>query len=58
MGAFRCKDCERRTVGCHSTCEDYLEDKARWQETQRKIRIAKLAEEDVKSATYTLNRNF
>jgi len=18
-----CKDCDRRTVGCHSTCEDY-----------------------------------
>lgn len=21
----QCKDCEKRTVGCHSTCEEYQE---------------------------------
>lgn len=20
-----CKDCQRRAIGCHSTCEDYIE---------------------------------
>lgn len=58
MGEFRCKDCQRRTVGCHGTCEDYLEDKARWQEKQRKIRGVKKAEEDADSAAFTLTKNF
>lgn len=25
IGVSPCKDCERRAVGCHSTCPDYAE---------------------------------
>ena len=25
VGAAPCKDCTERTVGCHSTCEGYME---------------------------------
>lgn len=25
-----CKDCQKRFVGCHSSCKEYLEQKAKW----------------------------
>lgn len=34
-----CKNCEKRQVGCHSTCEDYLAQKIR-NDTERAERNA------------------
>ena len=34
---FCCKDCEKRHLGCHSDCPDYLADKARHDELKAKI---------------------
>lgn len=38
-----CKDCvaPKRHLGCHSTCKEYKEEKARWEETKEKIRANK-----------------
>ena len=36
-----CKDCERRCVGCHSDCEDYLRDKQEWEDAKEKYRESK-----------------
>lgn len=32
MGAFTCKGCEKRYVGCHSHCEKYIREKAAHEE--------------------------
>lgn len=32
--ACPCKDCQKRCVGCHSKCEDYL----KWQEEHNKTK--------------------
>ena len=46
-----CKDCDRRTEGCHTRCEDGK----RWEEEQRAYRDTVLqgrrAERDAESAT-------
>lgn len=34
-----CKDCEKRKVGCHSTCEDYGKFVAYNEERKRAIRL-------------------
>ena len=26
---YPCRECDRRTVGCHSTCKEYLETRAK-----------------------------
>ena len=36
-----CKDCTDRKVGCHSTCERYIQDKARHDQLRKEIRISK-----------------
>lgn len=28
MGFYSCKDCDHREVGCHSTCPDYIRERA------------------------------
>lgn len=33
-----CKGCEKRTVGCHSTCEAYIESKAKYEAIAEPIR--------------------
>lgn len=33
-----CKDCEKRTLGCHSTCEDYIRFSKERREMLDKIR--------------------
>lgn len=30
-----CKDCIKRHVGCHSTCEDYIEAKKKYEERKQ-----------------------
>ena len=42
-----CKDCEKRKVGCHSTCEDYLKEKRQREELKRKIYKARDKERDI-----------
>lgn len=37
-----CKDCEYRNVGCHSTCEPYLE----YKEQTEKAREARMLEKE------------
>ena len=32
-----CKDCKERQVGCHSTCEKYLEWNKKWVDNKIKI---------------------
>lgn len=33
-----CMDCKERVPGCHSTCERYLSDKAKYDEAKAKIK--------------------
>lgn len=42
MSPAPCHHCEKRTVGCHATCEDYLI----FHEAQLKIRKARWTEND------------
>lgn len=43
MGNYdSCKDCTKRTIGCHSTCKDYKDDveqRLKIKETRRKERL-------------------
>ena len=41
-----CKECENRYVGCHSTCEDYLDFRGRSDEMAKRVR-AKMNEYNV-----------
>ena len=36
-----CKDCQRRKVGCHSSCEEYIKEKAAAEENRKKKVLAK-----------------
>lgn len=38
-----CKGCEKRQVGCHVTCEDYIEFTKKNEEEKKKIEIEKVA---------------
>lgn len=46
-----CKDCvpPKRHVGCHSTCETYLEAKRKYDEEMKVIRERKRLESDIVS---------
>ena len=35
----KCKDCTKRTLGCHSTCEDYLAFRKERDEALRRMRV-------------------
>ena len=37
METSPCKDCKERQVGCHSTCEKYLEWNKKWVDNKIKI---------------------
>lgn len=37
MGIKACKDCNKRAVGCHSTCEDYKKERAELDKRNEKI---------------------
>ena len=32
-----CKDCEKRHIGCHANCEEYIEEKKQRKERNEKI---------------------
>lgn len=36
-----CKDCDKREVGCHSTCDKYIKAKEEFEESKRKFAIYK-----------------
>lgn len=40
MADFTCKDCvpPKRHVGCHATCEEYKQDKLKWEEKKKRIK--------------------
>lgn len=38
MSRFSCKGCTRRTVGCHSTCKDYIKEKNKHNKKMREYR--------------------
>lgn len=38
--SFTCKDCTNRRIGCHSSCEKYLKEKADHNIIMRRIRNA------------------
>lgn len=33
-----CKDCTKRHLYCHSTCKDYLSEKAQYEEDKKKVK--------------------
>ena len=52
MGWFNnCRSCENRTVGCHSTCEKYIEDRARYDEIKERER----KDNDIKGCLNRMN---
>ena len=52
-----CKDCEKRTVGCHSTCEDYISfaDAKRKENNEMKAEKQKYA---TRSWAYSPNKKY
>lgn len=49
-----CKDCEKRYVGCHSSCEEYNEQKKRHVELNKVMR----QHEQNREAIYDLKKKF
>lgn len=47
MNINSCKDCKDRHVGCHSTCEKYINAKKEYDELQEKIKKSKYRENDL-----------
>lgn len=47
MSINSCKDCKDRHVGCHSTCEKYINAKKEYDELQEKIKKSKYRENDL-----------
>ena len=47
MSINSCKDCKDRYVGCHSTCEKYINAKKEYDELQEKIKKSKYRENDL-----------
>lgn len=37
MAAFTCKDCTNRRIGCHDTCEKYIQEKINHESYKEKI---------------------
>lgn len=51
---MKCKDCNKRTVGCHSTCPEYLEFK-NMREQEHKLREQERDYNSYKSITVIKN---
>lgn len=47
MSINSCKDCKDRYIGCHSTCEKYINAKKEYDELQEKIKKSKYRENDL-----------
>lgn len=41
-----CKDCKKRTVGCHSTCDVYIAERAKFDEERKDAAVARQAHDD------------
>ena len=48
---FSCKDCDKRSVGCHATCEDYIRQKVDHEDLKEQIYQAKKTYYDAVSAS-------
>lgn len=46
MSVFSCKDCKERHLGCHSTCEKYIAEKAE-SERVRQLKMQESLNSDV-----------
>lgn len=46
-----CKDCNERRVGCHSSCEVYINMKKKHDEIKEKIRKSKYREYELNSVS-------
>lgn len=42
MKVAPCKDCEKRVVGCHSSCEDFVQWEQEHREEKERLREAKM----------------
>lgn len=49
---YSCKDCRERQVGCHSTCEKYLAQKALHEQEKAELDKRKAEEQDISKYTY------
>lgn len=38
---YPCKDCDKRSEGCHGRCSEYIAEKERQAEEKKKIRLEK-----------------
>lgn len=52
MSVSCCKDCDKRYVGCHSECEDYILEKQDHDKKSEIIRSKRKAYEEVVGAMY------
>lgn len=50
--SYPCKDCEFRTVGCHSTCDRYIGAKKDCEESNANSRFAKRSDKDFEDYVY------
>ena len=53
MGSIApCKECEKRCVGCHSSCEEYLEWRKQWDKNAKEKRF----QAEVSETMYQIKR--
>lgn len=53
MGSIHCcKDCADRVVGCHATCEKYIEEKAENERLRHEIEVGKAADRHIRDARF------
>lgn len=50
----KCKDCEKRTIGCHSFCDDYKKDS---EEESKKKEALKQHRKDTSEVLYRLHQS-
>ena len=55
METSPCKDCKERQVGCHSTCEKYLEWNKKWVDNKIKISEKKYLMKQIDSHEISTN---
>jgi hypothetical protein len=53
-----CKNCEKRYIGCHSTCDEYITYRAAKDEENEKIRKLKYAEFECVAAHKKRHKHF
>ena len=53
-----CKGCEKRHVGCHSTCKEYISECNKRKEIREKISKQKKMEQDIKSVEIERSKRY